>query len=197
MSSLGLNALVVRTILSILVLIGIGLTTGSFIYAQDFLRKYAVEVAHKTIDARASDSTIQSLRQIQKELVANQDVRKRINLLRSDDQFPEFRIVDEIQKIAKQNNIKIKSFSYQDSATAAATPSAPVNPGTQINNINEKTISLLVDLESPVNYKTFLEFMYDIEQHLPKMKVDGVSLTPGDTKDRVTVGQLTVEMYIK
>lgn len=198
MSAFGLKAQTIRNLLLSLLVIGMTGGVGVFIYAHDSLNKYATEVNHKVIDARASNSTIQLLQATQKTLQENQDVRKRISLLKSGDQFPEFRIVDEVKAIAKQNNITVKSFSYKDPTATTDSLGVPI-PGVagQAGADGEKTIGLLVDLESPIDYRAFLEFLYDIEQHLPKMKIGGVSLTPGNSPGKISVAQLNVEMYVK
>lgn len=195
--------LMVILITSILVMIGVGV--ASFIYGQGILKKYAVELSHKQKDAIASNAAIQGLSVIKDTLNQNADVRTKIDQLRAKDQFPEFRIVDEVQAIAEKNNVTIKTFSYPDGTSNAGTQPAPApDPNTAIptptssaSSSSGKVVSLLVDLESPVDHKALLQFIYDIEQHLPKMRIKGLSVSPADgATDKVNVSQLTIELYI-
>jgi hypothetical protein len=218
------NAKTLRIFLSIMLLISTAVGVVGFIYGQRLLQGYAVEVSHKKIDAEASNNNLQSLEKMEEELADNKDVLEKISLLRATSDFPEFRVVEEINKIAQRNGVTITSYQYTDgttpsTGTSTATPSAPptTTPPTGTtttpaasSSAAGKTISLLITPESPMNYRQFLQFLYDIEQNLPKMKVAGISISPGSTptaggsgtgtrptdSNQVSVGQLTVQLYI-
>lgn len=191
-------------ILLITLLVGsISAGTAGFIYSQHFLKSYAIEVSHKQKDAQASNSALNMLGVTKKELEENADIRKKIGNLRATSQFPEFLVVSEVQKIADNNNVKIKTFSY-GSATTGQLPGQPTTgtptPGATPTPTNStalgKTITLLVELENPVDQKAFLQFINDIEQHLPKMRLNGLSVTPAETTDKINTAQLTIELYL-
>jgi hypothetical protein len=55
-----------------------------------------------------------------------------------------------------------------------------------------KTIALSVTFTSP-SYLDFLQFTYDIEQHLPKMKIQGIDVSSSGA----SIAPLNVEMYIQ
>lgn len=190
-------------ILLITVLIG-SISAGivGFIYSQQFLKNYTLEVSHKQKDAQASNSALNMLSITKKELEENADIRKKIGNLRATSQFPEFLVVSEVQKIADNNKIKVKSFSY---GTGTAQPPSQQTPGglapttgptSPTTTSGGKTITLLVDLENPVDQKAFLQFIHDIEQHLPKMRLNGLSVTPAETPDKINSAQLTIELYL-
>lgn len=200
MSNVGFTPQTLKAILTILLLVSAGLGVMSFIYGQQLLQEYAIEVSHKQKDASASHSLINSLDATKQKLLTDADVRTKISQLRAQDEFPEFRIVNEVRSIAKNNGIGIKGFSYPDStAVGTAPPSTPATPTPTTSNSGDgDTITLLVDLEQPVDTKAFLQFIYDIEQNLPKMKVNGLSMTPVDgSSDKINVLQLSIGLYVK
>jgi len=214
-----LNPRMLRVILAIFLLLIIGLGAAGFVYAQKELLSYAKEISRKKVDASASNSSIATLQNVQKELQGYDDVKQKIGALRAGDEFPIFRIVDEVTKIASRNNVPISSFSFGDSAatptagtSASPTPTAPVASSTS----SSKTISLNVNFGQINNYQDYLQFLYDIEQNVPKMRVKSVSVnsgaaTPAANSTQNTTNQneasssngefnvqpLTVELYIQ
>lgn len=199
-----IDAKSLRTGLLVLMLLitvasGVGLS-----YAMQTLKAFAVEVSHKKVDANASNGNITALQKTESYLEANQDVLEKAGLLKSTSEFPEFKIVDEVRKVAAKNNIQIETFSYgaseSSSASAGGAGSAPPSTGAATGSAaapssasaGSNTISLTVTLRAS-DYLNFLQFTYDIEQHLPKMKLNGISISGGG----ITVDPVTIEMYIK
>ena len=215
-----LNPRILRFVLAIFLLLIIGLSAAGFIYAQKELLSYAKEISRKKVDASASNSSIATLQNVQKELQNYDDVKQKISALRAGDEFPIFRIVDEVNKIASRNNIPISSYSFGDSAAPAAgtgatptpTPATPAAPSTS----SSKTISLTVNFGQISSYRDYLQFLYDIEQNVPKMRVKSVSVnsgtaapaansTPNNTSQSgasasngvFSIQPLTIELYIQ
>ena len=190
------NASSLRIALIILLLVVIFGSAGAFSYAIQQIKVYAVDVSHKKVDAVASNGNIQALRTTQQELDQNKDVLEKIGLLRSSSQFPEFQVVDEVRSIAAKNNIQIENFTYGSSAATTQTPAgSPTTPAPTATTTGGNTIALSVTLSS-ANYLNFLQFTYDIEQHLPKMKIQGIDLNANGSGG-AAIGPLVIEMYIK
>lgn len=200
-----IDAKSLRTALLVLMLL---ITVGSGVgisYVMQTLKTFAVEVSHKKVDANASNGNIAALQKTESYLEANQDVLEKAGLLKSTSEFPEFKIVDEVRKVAAENNIQIETFSYgtsesssaSTSGTGSATPSTGAATGSAAApssaSAGGNTISLTVTLRAS-DYLNFLQFTYDIEQHLPKMKLNGISISGGGG---ITVDPVTIEMYIK
>lgn len=192
-------------VLMLLITVGSGVGLS---YAMRTLKTFAVEVSHKKVDANASNGNIAALQKTESYLEANQDVLEKAGLLKSTSEFPEFKIVDEVRKIAAENNIQIETFSYgasessnaSTSGSGSATPSAGTATGSAAAapsnaSTGGDTIPLTVTLNAS-DYLNFLQFTYDIEQHLPKMKLNGISISGGGTSG-ITVDPVTIEMYIK
>lgn len=198
-SGFTLNASNVRLILSVCLFIIIGASGAGFIYVQKQLRQYAVEVSHKKVDALASDGNIQTLESVKAELDANQNVSEKAQALKATNALPQFRIVDDVTTIAKNNNIVITSFDFTDApqtttAPAATAPTA-VAPVTSPSPTGH--VSLTVSLQSPINYTDFLQFLRDIEQNIPKMQVQGVNLGNSGGTGGFSVEPLIIQMYTK
>lgn len=194
---LALNAHTFRIVLITLMFIFTAAGSAGLSYALRTMKTFAVEVSHKKIDATASNGNIQALEKTQEYLDTNRDVLEKIGLLRSSSEFPEFRVVDEVRDIATKNNIQIQSFSYGTEASSAQAPASTTPPATTttppVSASAGNLISLSVTLSSP-NYLDFLQFTYDIEQHLPKMKINGIGMSAANGS--VNVDPLTVQMYI-
>ncbi len=216
-----LNASTFRIILSVSLILIIILTSLGFAYAHQLLGKYADEISHKKVDASTSDETISSLQKVQQTIEQNQGLIDKINTLRADDSFPEFMIVDQIKTIAKRNDIKISSYTFGGTSEEATTggastqPTAGQQPATTAPTASGDTVSLTINFGTVPSYRKYLQFIYDIEQNVPKMRIKGVGISGGksggETTDgsdpnnqqqstntsSLTVDPLVVEMYKK
>lgn len=214
-SKVTMNATLLRTLLSISILLITIIASAGFLYGLGIIKGYAVEVSHKKVDAEASNGNIQALERIKKELDENSDVLNKVGLLKSSSQFPEIRMFDEVRKIAAKNNLTIDSFNIADTTTTTNTTPAPggtTTPSTTTTTppasttTGPKTVSLSVTLKSPITYSNFLQFAYDVEQNLPKMKLAGISISAGSegqsgdnsavNPNQVSVQPITIEMYV-
>ena len=218
-----LNARQLRVLLSVMLLVVFAAGIAGISAGLNMIKDYSVEVEHKKTDAEASDKNLAALQNIEKYLQDNQDVRDKAKLLRSDGKFPEFRIVDKVRAIASKNNVKIGSFSYGTEAssetgggaqTPAAAPAAggAAAGGTTSAASTGKTIALTETI-SKAKYKDFLQFTYDLEQFLPKMKISGIDISSGSSSSSSSSsggGQqpqqssggtsyqpVTIEMYVR
>lgn len=204
MKRMTLNASLLRIILSVSLLVVAGAASAVFIYGKQFLTDYAIEVSHKKVDADASNGSIQALKNMEQELAKNQDVSQKIDTLKAANELPQFKIVDDVTKYAEKNQIAISSFDFAEAAVpgAATTPQTPATPGATPTPTpvisSAKSVSIVVTLGTSLNYLNLLQFIYDIEQNLPKMQIDGIGLTPDTTSPTdVSSDALTIQMYTK
>ena len=218
-----LNASTFRIILSVSLLLILILSSVGFAFAHQILGKYAEEIARKKVDASMSNETISSLQKVQQTIEQKQSLIDKIDTLRADDAFPEFLIVDQIKTIAKRNDIKISSYSFGSSSTdstagGAASPTAgqQLTPATTPAKSSD-TVSLTLNFGSVPSYRKYLQFLYDIEQNVPKMRIKGVGVSGSNANQTTTDGNsngpagqpqssgsndfavdpLVVEMYVK
>jgi hypothetical protein len=206
----GLNASKLRIVLSIALVLMLGGTGFGFSVGLSILGKYAVDVSHKRVDANASRDNLLVYKQLDQKLADNEDVLKKAQALKATTKFPEFRIVDEVKAIASKNHISIKDFQYSESGDtndSAATGTAPSSSATatpaagqtqQPRSSSGDTFSLTVNLASELNYENLLQFLYDIEQNVPKLQVSGISISPSSSTSstKVAVEALTIQMYV-
>lgn len=204
-----LNASLLRLILSGSLFLSTIVAGGGFVYVQEMLKKYAVEVSHKRIDAAASNGNIQSLERIKTDLENNQDVSLKAQALKATNELPQFTIVENVTMHATNNNIKITNFDFTDAGktaplSGATTPQPSTSPSqtaqtpsTTTTPTPAKYVSISVTIETPVNYANFLQFLHDLEQNVPKMQVQGVSLTPATSGSSITSTALTIQMYTR
>lgn len=212
-----LNASSFRAILSVSLVLIVVVASLGFAYAYQLLEKYADDIAHKKVDASASDKTIASLQKVQQTIEQNQGLIDKIDTLRSNDTFPEFVIDKELRAIAKRNDIKVSSYTLgtsQDGATGGTTQPTPGQQPTVTAPISGgDTVTMTISFASVPSYKKYLQFLYDIEQNVPKMRIKGVGVSKsggGDTSangggstgqqsatssDGVTIDSIVVEMY--
>ncbi len=193
-----------------MILIVLG-SAAAFSYGVNFVRSYALEISKKRSDAEQSNSSLQSLQTTEQLLKDNQGVIKKAEQLRADGKsntkYPEIKIINMVKQIARANNIGIASISATGGSSAGSGTTAPSGsssttqpntPGTAGAAVASDTVSVSVALTSPTNYRDYLQFLYDIEQSLPIMKVDGIDISPSNnSQDQITAGTLTIHMYIK
>lgn len=203
-----MTATKLRIILSLTLFLIIGGAIGGFHYARTFLTEYAVEVSHRKIDAEASNGNISALEKVKTELAANKDVIAKAAALKSNSEFPEFDIVEDVTRYANQNNLTIESFNFGESSSTAGSnaasapnstaPGTPNKPAANNAAAGSSTVSISVTLKSPANYTDVLQFIHDLNQSVPKLKVQGVSVAgSGNSKSNVNIQPLVIEMYTR
>ncbi len=225
-----LNAVVLRIILCASLFIIIAVVVAGFTFAHQVLTEYAISVGKKNIDAQSSDTTIQSLTVTEKQLSNYAQARDDASKLRLADNHPEFTVREILNRIAKKNNISI-GISSSSSGSATTTPqgqqTAPAGttatPTPAASSPTGKTFKLSVSVKPESgtnfdrnNYVNFLQFLRDLEQSLPKIKVDGVDVSgggsgtsststpnngqpapPQTSSNTISINSINLEIYIK
>lgn len=200
-----LSASLLRIILFVSLFTIITVAVVGFVFGRGILEKYAVEVSHKRIDANSSNSSISDLKKINKELAANQDVVAKANSLKATIELPQFKIIDDINQLAANNNISISSIDFTDTAQAAANTAAPAAgaalPQQQVSGApvssSGTTIAVTVTLGASVDYTNLLQFIYDVEQNVPKLQIKSVALSAADSGSQVVSQPLVIEMHTR
>lgn len=190
-----------RFILAFLLIVVAGLMAAGFSYSYGKLSQYAVEVSHKKTDSAASDDSLPALQNIQRNLEKNKAAIARAQSITSTSELPQFEAVNYVKEYAARNNLAVKSVdlagSTDSSTPAATTPTTPAagSPTTPVV-AKGSTTDVTVNFDDEVNYKDFLQFLADIENSIPKMQIQSVSLATGSSVDTVKVQPLTIHMYI-
>jgi hypothetical protein len=219
-AKLQLNAGILRIILSVSLFVIIAGAVAGFVFAHQRLTEYAVDISKKKVDAKASETTIQSLEMIEKQLEDNSKVRQTADSLRLDESHPEFNVSEELKGIAADNNIEITlttTASATSDGTSSGTTTTPATPQVAPTAPSD-TFSITMDVKpegsesfNETTYKDFLQFLRDLEQNLPKIKINGVKVSNGSAGDSdssgstetqgadegILVGSISLEIYIK
>jgi hypothetical protein len=192
-----------RLLLVVALFVVATLATVGFIFIQQKLGDYAMEVSRKKVDATASETSLQTLQSIQKQLAEDGETIIKAENIKHASSLPQFKAIEDIQNHAKANNINLGNVSFADAGAAAtpgtaapaagATPATPAAPVTTRSGID---ISFSVN-DGEVPIASFVRFLYDIEHSTPKMQIKGIALSKGDSKDSITVGEMTVTMFTK
>lgn len=210
-----MNATMLRMVLFGMMGVIVAISAAGFIYGVTFVRTYAQQVSGKRSSAEASNNTVQTLENTKKQLNTNADVIAKANQLRADgksnENYPEIKIINAVRQLASKNNLTINTITQgADTPATTTTPGGTAStpqPSTSTTGgatattptAASDTVSIAVAMTTPVNYKDYLQFLYDIEQNLPILKVDGVTVKPSEngSTDMVNAETLTIRMYIK
>lgn len=186
-------------LLLVLALFGIAaLGVFGFIFAQQKIASYAVEVSHKKIDASASKASLQTLQAIEKQLTEDKETIDKAKSIKHISDLPQFKAIQDLNNHASANQITISDISF--AASAAATPTTGATPAvpaaTPTASATDVDISFKVN-DGQVEIDKFMRFLYDIEHSTPKMQVQGISATKGSSKSNIMVDAITVRMFTK
>lgn len=216
--SLQLSANILRIILAVSLFIILAGAIAGFVFAHQKLTGYAVDISKKKVDAEASETVIQSLEAITKQLEDNAEVRETAGSLRLDDNHPEFSVSRELRSIADRNNIKVTLTTASPTTDGATTtPPATPSPTESVPVAPSDTFSITMAVRpkgkqafNETSFRDFLQFLRDLEQNLPKIKINGVRVSSGAVEDSdssnpdetpdnngISVEPISLEVYIK
>lgn len=216
--NLQLSAGVLRIILAVSLFVIMAGAVAGFVFAHQKLTGYAVDISKKKVDAEASETVIQSLETITKQLEDNEEVRKTASSLRLDDNHPEFSVSKELRSIAARNNITLSLTTTSPTTDGTTPPPASTPSPTPTPAASSDTFSITMavrpkgkEVFNEASFKDFLQFLRDLEQNLPKIKVNGVRVSGGAAEDSdpsgtsdepadnngISVEPISLEVYIK
>ncbi|PID31293.1 hypothetical protein CR983_01955 [Candidatus Saccharibacteria bacterium] len=189
------------------------ITVGLFFFISS-LEQYAAVVNEKTTEAKRSESLVSGIRAQARELeklgpavdLAAEVVAEREHYHYQDT------VIKDILAMSNAAGVSIKSFTFSDDAgtsttapkpaqTATSTPASTSGPNVAAKKPASKATpsQVAIELEDPLDYKRFLDFLYRIEQNVTRMQIAGITLT-GPEKDGgkgVKSQAITLEVYIR
>lgn len=182
------------------------LAAGVFYIGHRQLTTMATDVSHAIGEANASQNTLASLQQTERDLKANQDTVDRAQQVVADSQNYTYQntIITDLQTYASRAGLTINTIDFSggdtNSGTSAApattTPTAPASGATTTTG-SLKTTKVTVTLKNPVNYDNLLHFLRSIEQNLTKLQIANVGLSKATDANTVTTNSLSIELYTK
>lgn len=204
-----INATKLRIMLMVALVLVTLLGVGVFYLGYTYLSKIATETGERVASARESDSTIQRLETLQKELALKKDDVVRASQVTADSENYAYqdRLVNDLTEYARRANVTIKNISFTNQAQSptSAAPATGENTAPGITSDTPVSVSppaslkkatVDITLESPLNYRDLLNFLHYIEQNLTKLKVSKVVLTK-NVGENVTIDILNLEVYLK
>lgn len=187
-----LSAITLRTILSVSVIVLVGLAAVGFYFGQNWLRTFAVSVSQTVANSKASGNDIQTLKTLQQNLLARQDIITKATSIIASGQDYQTQTIHDLDKYAVYADVTISNYSFAQTVT----PSTPTtNPTQATAGAGSKAVT--VTIISPVSYTKLLKFMTAIEGNLPKMQISSINLgrVEGGDGSSVRTDQLTIEVY--
>jgi hypothetical protein len=173
------------------------------------IKEYSALTRTVSAQAQASNSSVQNLVNVKKQLESDADVIQRASLIVSESKsyLYQDQIIQDINRFAGNAGITITNITFSDAGTAGATasaaPSATQGAATQPTTSTPagvKTTTATVTVKNPVDYNKMLVFIHSIEESLFKMRISQVTLSkPTDAKspNDVTSDVFTIEVYLR
>lgn len=183
MKKSGISAVGFRSLLIVLIILSIGLAVVGFYFAQNALVAYSKVVGQTVADSTNTGKDVQSLKTLQAELNARQDVIIKSSSLLATSSNYQSQAINDINTYASESGLNVSSYSF------TLTPGAVAVSGANTSNIT-------VSLSSPMPYTSLLKFVRLIETNLPKMQIASINLTrqEGDST-MVKTDQISIDVY--
>ena len=189
-----------------------------FMVGYGKIKEYAVSTQTVAGEAQASDSSLQNLITLKKELETETDAVQRASMIVSESKsyLYQDQIIQDINRFADNAGIVITNISFSDTGTASTTApaagtapasgaaapatgtAAPTATGGAPSGI--KTTTATVTVKNPVDYNKMLTFIHSIEGSLFKMRISQVGLsksTDAKSPNDVTSDVFTIEVYLR
>ncbi len=187
------------------------LAVALFMVGYQKIKEYSVSTRTIAAQAQGSNSSLQNLVTVKKQLEADTDVIQRASLIVSESKSYVYQdqIIQDITRFANSAGITITNISFTDVGTAGATttatppPQAATTPAPATASSTPsgvKTTTATVTVKNPVDYNNMLVFIHSIEESLFKMRISQVTLSkPSDAKgpNDITSDIFTIEVYLR
>lgn len=165
---------------SLLVLI-IAAMAGGFYIMYSSLSATAREIASLQGESRASDSIVNQLSQLKRQLADNQLSIERAKNIVAESQSYKYQdqIVNDITAYAQKSGVTITSISFSSAKKQT-----------------KGSTSLSVQLGKSTTYENLLGFLRRLERNLTKIRVASVSMARSEGKE-LNIQALDLEVYLK
>lgn len=211
-----LSPVKLRLILIACLVLLVGAGGGVFMVGYNVLADYSAKARTTAAEAQASNSSLQNLIVVMRELAEKQDTVERASQIvaASKSYVYQDQIIRDINNFANNAGLSVTNITFADAKVTPTTPSAATTSSspTTANNSSAaaagnasavpsgvKSMTATVTLKNPVDYNAMLRFIHSIEGSLFKMRISQVTLSrPADAKgNEVTSDVLTIEVYVR
>lgn len=153
---------------------------GLFYVGLDMVKQFAVEVNHKTQDAKASAAQIQELQLLRTQIKEGGSLITKANQLQAASDTYQSQVLTDLSAYAERSGVKIDGTEFGD----------PSQDGKHIATVK---------LKNPVSYAGLIRFLDNIESNVPKLQVTSIQLSHTTTNpgSNVTVGEIKIEIMTR
>ena len=186
----------------LLFLLALGVVVFMLGYRQ--ITQYSHETQEKAAAAQKSNSKVQDLMSVKRQLEENALVVNNASQLVSESTFYAYQdqIIRDIDAYATKAGITLENITFNDAETETA--STTTGSVTSPLPAGIKATTATVTFRNPINYTAILRFVHSLEQSLFRMSVLGVSITKStdatelkNDPDAITCDPINIEVYIK
>ena len=183
MKKSGISAVGFRSLLIVLIILSIGLAVVGFYFSQNALIAYSKTVGQTVADSTNTGKNVQSLKTLQAELAARQNIIVKASSLLATTANYQSQAINDINTYASTSGISISSYSFAQTAAVATA-------GAQTSS------NITVSLVSPMPYLSLLKFVRLIETNIPKMQISSINLTRQEGQNTmVKTDQISIDVY--
>jgi hypothetical protein len=197
MSKSTMKATTLRTTLSVIIFLLVGLSAAGFYFGQAWLMSTAASVSRDVADSKAGGSSIAALKKVQAQLDLQQGISAKASSVLTTSQTYQNQAIADLNIYAANAGIVISNYTFAAAPVAGVAATATAAPAASTAGVaGASPTTITVALSSPMSYTKLLKFMSAIEGNLPKMQVSSVNLNRIDgSSDSVKTEQLIIEMY--
>lgn len=188
-----LKATGLRTLFIVMIAIILVASFVGFYIVQTKLSNYANSVSHIVADAEASKSSLQSLQNLEIELEKRKDVSEKATSIIAKSQGYEYQdqVIQELTEYANKTGVSISQFDFSSQESSTSTESSSTDTS------GLRSTSVTVTLVTPTSYDNLLKFVRAIENNLTRMQLDSINVSQSGDSSGVSVGALTIKVYIQ
>lgn len=183
-----MTATKLRYILLALIVVMLGGFAFGAWWIQGVLAQHVRDTDHAKIDAEVSNTELQQLKQLQKQLADEQDIVERAKQIAvSAEQYRyQDQVIKDISDYAARYGISINTIDFTQTAGQQTAASG-----------GAKRTAFTVSLKGPLPYTTFMQFLRSVEKNLTKIQVTSLTLAPDKDPNSITNPSLSLEVYLK
>lgn len=183
------NAKNLRILLIIAMTLLVIAVVAGVVYAVKQLNQYATSVSEVVHEAEISQSKLDTLIAQATEIRNESDRVEQVNRIVAESQSYQYQnvIIRDLRAMAANAGVSINSFNFGSADAAGATP-----------GLNSTFVS--IDVDNPIPYQDFLNFLRNIELNNTKMQVSSIDIAPAGSesgKQMISSSVLTVEVYTR
>ncbi len=184
------SAVSLRGVLIVILVLAIGLAGVGFYYAYGWIKDYATQVNQAVVTAYDSTAptTSASTKALQAVLAQQGTVSATLAQFYASPSDFQSKAIQDINTYARASGLSIGDVTLGATAKPSGT-STPSQPPT-----NNTTI-LSVKLNAPVSYTSLVKFMTYVQNNLPKMQIQGLTIQSNASGgDTVTIDNIAIKV---